>query len=123
MNIKIEIENGNVYEVIETKKSKEKRFKCMEYTLVSNVEIKRIENKTTVIGIVYKQNYKGEVIEITDNLILKIEDKLIELAPNGGMSDIDIEINNVDLERIFIKEKDNENISGVIVLKEEVLNG
>lgn len=108
------VENGLIYEVREGNNYKEKILKCYENELIFNVDTELIETSRIITGEIYKKHHENGVVELTNDveLILQGYDNIIELLPNGGMVDINLEI-PIEITSISIKEKGVQNVNGI----------
>jgi hypothetical protein len=120
MEKKIIKENGCIYEERKGESFTEKILIGNEFSLHFNTQIKKIDEDTNSIkGTIYKQDYQGNIAEISNPVEITFGEfsNKIELQPNGGMVDIDIEIDK-DITHIHVSEKDVINVNGMEVSKE-----
>lgn len=111
--------NGLVYEIRKEKNYIEKILKGCENHLDFNINIETTETSRIVTGTIYKKHYKNGIVELNNKvkLIFGNYDNIIELIPDDGMIDINIEI-PFDITSMIVNEKNTLNVNGIYDFKE-----
>ena len=116
MAISKEIKDGLVYNVEIGDAYRIEGLDAYEYTLIAELEVQTLDiNTTKITGAVYKQHYEGEMVEIANEVALTVnfsgETQAINLTPNMGMLDVNIEIPDInDLNSLAFVENNVRNV-------------
>ena len=116
MAISKEIKDGVVYNVEIGDAYKIEELDAYEYTLIAELDVQTLDiNTAKITGTVYKQHYEGEIVEIANEVALTVnfsgETQAINLTPNAGMLDVNIEISDInDLNSLAFVENNVRNV-------------
>ena len=116
MAISQEIKDGLVYNVEIGDAYRIEELDVYEYTLIAELEVQTLDiNTTKITGAVYKQHYEGKIVEIANEVALTVnfsgETQTINLTPNTGMLDVNIEIPDInDLNSLAFVENNVRNV-------------
>ncbi len=128
MDISEEIRNGLVYKIEKHDKSKIEYCIGAEFKLVVSLSVNEVsKGQHEITGVLYKEDYKGQVIEIHNPILMGIDsfNDSIAINPDGGVLDVLIRTSSLDsIKKIMFKEKNVSNITGLVRISGgEIING